>query len=304
MTTEMKEKTFPVNDALKVEGFEPNDYAHPYDENPDESYLPYDIQRWWFEQVYPKGRIEVSKPEQDPEHTPGAYVATAKVWKDKADEKEDICISNRAVPSDMNTIDPYQDCQRKAVSLALKTLGFWLTPSRVVVKPMVNPDEKGLVGEQQETTTSAETVEEVPKKRGRKPKEEVTEVTSEPVNEAKEEATVEAPVVKETKEEVKEAKEETPVAESPQEVVQEPVAPVMEEPEKTEEPEETLMDLEAARSTVINYRTFSGRTMGELADSDNQKDHELLVWFATSSRAANKYPDEVAAAKAIIANQK
>ncbi len=64
------------------------------------------------------------------------------------------------------------------------------------------------------------------------------------------------------------------------------------------------MDLETARNTVINYRTFSGRTMGELADSENQKDHELLVWFATSSRAATRYPDEVAAAKAIIANQK
>lgn len=303
MTTDMK--VFPVNKTLEVEGFDPNEYARPYDENPDESYLPYDIQRWWFEQVYPKGRIEVSKPEQDPEHTPGAYVATAKVWKDKDEEKEDICISNRAVPSDMNTIDPYQDCQRKAISLALKTLGFWLTPSRVVVKPMVDPDVKGLVKEPaSEETTS--------KKRGRKAKEETSaEPATTPVEETNptektEEVVEESPV----NEEIQTTQEpEVPTEEVKEEAAMEtPATEPVSEPVSTEEveeaPVEDLMDLETARNTVINYRTFSGRTMGELADSENQKDHELLVWFATSSRAATRYPDEVAAAKVIIANQK
>lgn len=300
-----KDMNFEVNDALKIEGFDPNEFARPYDENPDEHYLPYDVQRWWFGQVYPNGRIVVSKPEPDSERTPGAYVATAMIWKDKNDEKEDITISNRAVPSETNTVDPYQDCQRKAISLALKTLGFWITPSKVVVKPMVNPDEKGLVQgaivnaevpvpetKVEETTVIEEKVEapaEAPKKRGRKPKvaEDVAEVAD----------PVETPVV-----------EETPATIVPETVPATTEAPVPAEVEETMEAEEApksnLMPLDEARATVISYRNFAGRTIGELADSGNQKDHELLVWFATSARAAVKYEKEVAAAQAVLANEK
>jgi hypothetical protein len=64
------------------------------------------------------------------------------------------------------------------------------------------------------------------------------------------------------------------------------------------------MTLEEARATVVNYRNNQGRTIGDLADSKNQKDHELLVWFATSARALKSYKAEADAAKVVLANEK
>jgi hypothetical protein len=298
------ERNFEVNKNLAIEGFNPNDFARPYDENPDENYLPYDIQRWWFNEVYPNGRIWVSKPEPDAERTPGAYTATAMIWKDKNDEKEDISISNRAVPSEANTVDPYQDCQRKAISLALKTLGFWISPSKVVIKPMVDPEEKGLVNtaitdEKKEEVTPVVSEEpvEAPKKRGRKPKaENEAEVVDNPIE------TSETPVaVVEEASVVTEAPVVTEVISAP---VEKAPAPIESTPVEEAPAAEATMTLEEARATVVNYRNNQGRTIGDLADSKNQKDHELLVWFATSARALKSYKAEADAAKVVLANEK
>lgn len=302
------EQQFALLKSLEVEGFDPNEYARPYEENPEENYLPYEIQRWWFNTVCPNGRIMVSPPEPDAERTPGAYTARVTVWKDKGDNNNipDICMSARAVPSENGTIDTYQDCQRKAISLALKTLGFWLTPSKVVKKPSVDPEKAGLI-EGTPVTEATPATEEAPKKRGRKPRATVDEATTAETPAPADEAPAEEPKSEPATETAPEPAETT--AEPMPEPVEEPVdasTPAV-EPEPEAEPEkpksEGLMPLDEARATVISYRNYAGRTIGELADSSNPKDREVLVWFATSARAAGRYEKEVAAAKAVLANE-
>lgn len=306
MTTENKLQV----ETLKVEGFNPDDFAQPYDENPDESYLPYDIQRWWFNTVYPNGRICVSAPQPDPERTPGAYVATATVWKNKNDEHEDITISNRAVVSETSTVDPYQDCQRKAISLALKTLGFWLSPSKIIRKPMVDPEKLG-TDEQVANSMVPDTEDQpAPKKRGRKPK--THDVDASPAEEkavdvAKTEEVKPAETSVKKSTDIEPAHEvavhEEPVVEAKTEETEASVAePESVQEEKTVEPVST-MSVEEARKVTVSYRNFAGRTIGDLFDSENKRDRELLNWFATSERAQNKYVTESEAAKVMLASE-
>ncbi len=282
-----------INSNIAVEGFNPEEYAKNYDDM-EGRFLPYEVQRWWFDEVYPDGRISTSRPEQDPEHNPGAYVSTASIWKNKADAEPDVVISARATPTDVDTIDPYQDCQRKAIAAGLKMLGFWLPiekPSTPAVNPLtigMKPDnlieekheaietEASTAPEEVSEPVTAETVEEKPaepkKRRGRK--------KAEPIPAETVEVKIEEPV------------------KAVDSKVEEPVTSEVEVVEPTEGVEETIeseMTLEEAQNLKVGYRRFADMLMKELLESDEGK--RLFDWMLTSARAEEKLPEQVKAAK-------
>lgn len=293
------------NTKLSIEGFNPADYAM-LEENGTYNYLPYNVQRWWFNEVFPNGRIVTSIPQPDPEHTPGAYVSQVQIWKDASVERPDIIVSSRATPSDVDGIDPYQDCQRKAIAMGLKLLGFWL-PVELPAHPPVNPATVGMAPENLVEEPAESSAAEPKPRRGRK-KGVITSTSTEPEPENVTETSAEG----ETAEAVKATEEEAPVEEPVAEesaveepVVEEPVeeVPAMEEPqsEPVEEVTEEVagMTKEQAEAVVVNYRRYKNITMGELMKSESGR--EIIKWFATSSRAKSSYPEYAEAAAVLTA---
>lgn len=59
-------------------------------------------------------------------------------------------------------------------------------------------------------------------------------------------------------------------------------------------------NLEGARNVEVTYKTYKGKTIGELVDSGSKRDLRLVEWFAKSSVAEEKFPKEAEAAKIVL----
>lgn len=272
---------------LQIEGFNPEAYARNYDDM-EGRFLPYEVQRWWFQEIYPEGRIMTSVPTQDPEHNPGVYVSTASIWKNKTDENPDVVISARATPSDVDGIDPYQDCQRKAIAAGLKLLGFWI-PVEKPSSPAVNPLTVGLAPATEVPSASAETstIEEEPTNAAE-------EKPAEPKKRRGRKKAEPAPVEAEETPSVEEVSEETTNA--PEPVNAEPEEKVVEEKaEPAVASTESEMTLEEAQNLKVGYRRFADMKMSELLETEEGK--RLFNWLLSSVRAEEKLPEQVKAAK-------
>lgn len=129
------------------EDFNPDEYRQFYEDGTP--YLPFGVQLQWFRMKYPNGKIKTFRPDWSPEKEAGTYIATARVYKD-VNDAEDCYLSEasakrgpdtKIVDTEIN-IDPFTDCQRAALSLALRLAGFWcsLTPREEV--PEDTPKEE------------------------------------------------------------------------------------------------------------------------------------------------------------------
>lgn len=253
--------------------------AKLYDDGSD-YFLPIEIQKKWFFEENPNGCIIVDKPELSPERTPGEYIATAKIYKDKPNDPDalpDVQISNIARPGE-DGISAYLNCQIKAVRSALKDLGYWVIEDDLVEKTkrhndfvikttgigIVNPvgvDGDNGDNESKITDTKLETA-----------TLNTDNVCAEDVDNNK---IVEKKNVKE-------------VAEKDEDVKNIP------------EKELDLNIVEDAMKLVISYRNYQGRTIGDLYNSKDPSERKILDWFATSNVAAERHPRESLASKTVL----
>lgn len=219
-----------------------NNLKRLYDDGSD-YYLPVDLQKKWFFSENPEAAIIVSPPELSPERKPGEYVATIRIYKKKPTDPTalpDIQLSSRAVVGE-DDIDPYYNCQIKAIRNGLKDLGYWWSETEEeMIKKTKSYNDSVL------SSLGLTKQESKPKKSEQKKKEEATK----------------------------------------------------------EEKKLNLSLYDDAVRLIISYRNYQGRTMGSLLDSQNDADKKVLNWFATSEAAAERFPEEVLAAKTIINHKK
>lgn len=259
------------------------DLAKLYDDGSD-YFLPIEVQKKWFFEENPNGCIIVEKPELSPERTPGEYVATAKIYKDKPNDPSDlpdIQISNIARPGE-DGISAYLNCQIKAVRSALKDLGYWVVEDDIVEKTKkhnefvikttgINVLQQSSNDESGKTEKSCEESED-PKGIDKKTH-----------NDSASDTEIDKAVEKDNKAEVVEKDD----AKSGDAV-------------NNSEKELDLNSFEDAMKLVISYRNYQGRTIGDLYNSKDPSERKILDWFATSNVAAERHPRESLASKTVL----
>lgn len=259
------------------------DLAKLYDDGSD-YFLPIEVQKKWFFEENPNGCIIVEKPELSPERTPGEYVATAKIYKDKPNDPSDlpdIQISNIAKPGE-DGISAYLNCQIKAVRSALKDLGYWVIEDDLVEKTKKHNEfvikttgtnilQQPVVDESDKTEKSCEKSEGQGNTDGKTTNESTDDIDKNKV------------VKKENKAEITEKDD----AKSGNAV-------------NNSEKELNLNSFEDAMKLVISYRNYQGRTIGDLYNSKDPSERKILDWFATSNVAAERHPRESLASKTVL----
>ena len=265
------------------------DLAKLYDDGSD-YFLPIEVQKKWFFEENPNGCIIVEKPELSPERTPGEYVATAKIYKDKPKDPNDlpdIQISNIAKPGE-DGISAYLNCQIKAVRSALKDLGYWVIEDDLVEKTKKHNDfvikttgtnilQQSFVDESDKTEKSCE--------KSEAPENTDSKTKNEPADDINEDKVIE----KSDKNEIAEkddAKNSDTVSDS--------------EKELDSEKDLDLNSVDDAMKLVISYRNYQGRTIGDLYNSKDPSERKILDWFATSNVAAERHPKESLASKTVL----
>lgn len=255
------------------------DLAKLYDDGSD-YFLPIEIQKKWFFEENPNGCIIVDKPELSPERTPGEYVATARIYKDKPKDPgdlPDVQISNIARPGE-DGISAYLNCQIKAVRSALKDLGYWVIEDDLVEKTKKHNDfviKTTGMGVANSVSVESKSESEIADT-----KSETATVDTEngPAENVEKNKIVEE---KKTKEDI-DAEKDLDI-------------------ENTPEKELDLNIVEDAMKLVISYRNYQGRTIGDLYNSKDPSERKILDWFATSNVAAERHPKESLAAKTVLA---
>lgn len=296
---------------INVEGFNPDELAQRYDDS-NKAYLPLRVQLRWFFTVYPNGGYAISVPSMDPEHTPGCFQATAKVWTCPEDKEGSgtVNFTCRVKPDELapvtaeeSVMDPFEKCQYRALSTALRNMGFWVS-----MELDINgfPDEA--CDDTADSTETTDAVDEQPKKRRGRPRK---NASPEPVA---------SPLEVEEKNKEDEEATKTDVVEEAAEddkvVSAAPVEEVVKAPEvNTEKAEDAPVeaapvevseeDYEKACHVTINYRTWqdvelSTLVTGDKTEAQKKKDKSLLHWIASSTKAKEKFSNEQIAAAQVV----
>lgn len=277
--------------------FKPADHFRKYDDGGE--YLPTPIQIMWFlancEEKGVVGRCVTTVPEPDAT-TPGAFVSTAYVYEN---ETLIISFSCRAKPSDTVNddevgMDPYELCQHRALSTALKLLGYKAPypPESSTGEPTEDQAEADSDNASGESSTK--------KKRGRPKKK-----TEDPAAEVKasEKKDVKTEDIAATASDAATPDDAAVTANDDNSSSEPAVTPVVSNDEASEISEE---EYAKASKVTVSYRTWENVPLGALSTSNGKnaamakKDLSFLKWIADGTKATTFFSEEQIKAAKIV----